>query len=99
MGTDVVFKWTSVHDVYKFPNKAAYYNCDFSQASKLAGTDLTTYTYKSTSAGIVYFSCSVYSGAHCKNNQKLMLEVTGIFSVWANFVASECREGRFIIPA
>ena len=84
VGTDVVFKWSNFHDVYQLPDKAAYDNCDFSKATKLAGTNVNTYTYKSTSEGIVYFSCSVYSGAHCKANQKLTLTVTGMFSVWAN---------------
>ena len=80
VGTDVVFKWSFTHDVFKFPDKTAYDKCDFSKATKLAGTDGSPYTYKATSAGIVYFGCSIANGGHCKAAQKLALTVTGMYS-------------------
>merc|ERR1712032_418754 len=49
--------------------------CDFSKAEELASHKQGPFTYKASSAGIVYFACKV--GGHCSNKQKLALTVTG----------------------
>jgi len=73
LGTEIVFKWIGFHNVYQLPDKNAFDACDFSKATKLASQG--PYTYKASSAGIVYFACEV--GGHCSFNQKLALTVTG----------------------
>ena len=75
LNTKVVFKWKGYHNVYALPDKKAFDACDFSKATKLASHDQGPYTYKASSAGIVYFACEV--GGHCSFNQKLALTVTG----------------------
>ena len=77
VNTDVIFKWSGWHNVWKFPDKAAFDACDFSKATELASGSQNPYTYKAPSTGIVYFGCQVGRGGHCKANQKLALTVTG----------------------
>ena len=75
LNTKAVFKWSGYHNVYELPDKNAFDACDFSKATKLASPDQSPYTYKASSAGIVYFACEV--GGHCSFKQKLALTVTG----------------------
>ena len=88
--TDVVFKWSSYHNVFQFPDKTAYDNCDFSKATELATNDQNPYTYKAKSPGNFYFGCAIGAGGHCRTPQKLPLTITGMFSVWANFFLVSC---------
>ena len=74
-GTDVIFKWSELHDVWLLPNKAAYDACDFSQGKELASTNVNKYTYETLAAGTFYFGCKVT--AHCAYAaMKLVLTVT-----------------------
>ena len=75
LNTEVVFKWSGYHNVYELPDKKAFDACDFSKAKELASHKQGPFTYKASSAGIVYFACKV--GGHCSNKQKLALTVTG----------------------
>merc|ERR1712037_892142 len=80
LNAEVVFKWIGFHNVYQLPDKNAFDACDFSKATKLASQG--PYTYKASSAGIVYFACEV--GGHCSFRQKLALTVTAARRTWAN---------------
>ena len=74
-GTDVIFKWSGLHDVWLLPNKAAYDACDFSEGKELAPTSVNKYTYETLAAGTFYFSCKVTG--HCSlGSMKLVLTVT-----------------------
>merc|ERR1719362_1814286 len=75
LNTEVVFKWSGFHNVYELPDKKAFDACDFSKAKALASHNQGPFTYKASSAGIVYFACKV--GGHCSSKQKLALTVTG----------------------
>ena len=75
LGTEVVFKWSGFHNVYKLPDKDAFDACDLSKATKLVSYDQGPYTYKASSEGSFYFACGV--GIHCAYRQKLALTVTG----------------------
>merc|ERR1712032_594677 len=75
LNTEVVFKWSGFHNVYELPDKKAFDACDFSKAEELASHKQGPFTYKASSAGIVYFACKV--GGHCSSKQKLALTVTG----------------------
>ena len=75
--TDVVFKWSGFHNVYMFPNKADFENCDFTNAQELAWNDQNSFTFKAATPGIFYFGCEVGNGWHCRQPQKLALTVTG----------------------
>merc|ERR1719213_738515 len=91
LNTEVVFKWGGYHNVYKLPDKQAFDACDFSKATKLASYDEGPYTYKASSAGIVYFACEV--GGHCSFRQKLALTVTAR-PTWANVGSNiQCDAG------
>jgi len=72
--TDVVFKFTSFHNVYKFPDKTAFDACDISKATQMALQ--SPYTFKASAAGTVYFGCGVGKGSHCRGGIKLALTVT-----------------------
>merc|ERR1712187_754485 len=76
VNNNVIFKWSAWHNVWKFPDQAAFDACDFSKATELASVNQNPFTYKAPSAGIVYFGCQVGGGVHCKLNQKLALTVT-----------------------
>ena len=80
-GTKVVFKWSNFHDVYQMKDKTAYDKCDFTGGTKLAEASVNSYTYTAKTAGVVYFSCSISSGNHCKSKQKLTLTITGTLCV------------------
>ena len=84
VNTEVVFKWSGFHNVYLFPNKADFDNCDFANAKELATSDQSPFTYKSSSTGTFYFGCAVGDGFHCNQPQKLELTVTG--TLWLNLV-------------
>merc|ERR1712032_644320 len=75
LNTEVLFKWSGFHNVYELPDKKAFDACDFSKAKALASHNQSPFTYKASSAGIVYFACKV--GGHCSSKQKLALTVTG----------------------
>ena len=99
VNTDVIFKWSGWHNVWKFPDKAAFDACDFSRATELAASSKGPYTYQASSAGIVYFGCRVqwFSLSNCKAKQKLALSVTGnvlrfgIFVIFVVGVSVLCR--------
>ena len=83
LGDSVVFTWTGTHDVYRFPDEAAFTSCDFAGATELAPTSVNTYTFETTSPGTFYFGCSV--SAHCSEaGQKLALTVAGMFYMCVN---------------
>ena len=72
----VVFKWNGNHNMYQFPDKDAFENCDFSQATMLSSSSTTSsFTFRARSSGAYYFGCEV--GSHCRYGQKLALQVTG----------------------
>ena len=73
-GTNAVFKWREVHNVWLLPNKAAYDACDFSQARELASSSVHEYTYTASAPGIFYFACEITQ--HCIVNHKMALTVT-----------------------
>ena len=74
VGTNVVFEWSGIHNVWLLPDKAAYDACDITKATELASTSVQEYTYIASEAGTVYFACGV--AGHCKfTNQKLALTV------------------------
>ena len=78
VNTDVVFTWMGDHNVYKFPNKADFDDCDFTKATLLANNTQSPYTFKASSPGVFYFGCRVENGVHCKYvQQKLALIVNG----------------------
>ena len=80
VNTDVVFKWSGYHNVYMFPNKADFDNCDFSEATDLASNLQNPFTFKTSILGVFYFSCPI--GGHCKyGKQKLALNVTSMFTL------------------
>ena len=80
LGDEVMFIWSGMHNVYKFSDKAAFDDCDFSQAILLAPKTEDTYRYKANQVGKVYFSCEI--PGHCEFGQKLELTVLpGIFCV------------------
>lgn len=66
-GDVLTFTWPGGHNVWKFPNKAAFDKCDFSSASQISGGGRSpaSFTVQSTT----YFACQV--GSHCKYGQKL----------------------------
>lgn len=72
-GTTVVFQWMGTHNVFIFPDEAAYKACDFSNADRLSTT--SGFKYVASNAGTFYFGCEV--GSHCAMNQKLSLNVVG----------------------
>ena len=39
VGTKLIFRYSTFHNVYLLPSKEAYDNCDFSGAQRLAGED------------------------------------------------------------
>ena len=81
-GTEVIFNWEFVHNVYMFASASAYTDCDFSGATKLS--DESGYRFSTEhKSGAFYFGCE-YSG-HCKDNQKLHLEVSCEFYVCYHF--------------
>merc|ERR1719408_375930 len=65
VNSNVIFKWSAWHNVWKFPDQAAFDACDFSKATELASVNQNPFTYKAPSAGIVYFGCQVGGGVHC----------------------------------
>ena len=73
-GTDVVFKWINVHNVWLMPNKAAYEACDFSHARELASKSVNEYTYNASAPGTFYFGCRITD--HCRFNHRMALTVT-----------------------
>ena len=78
-GDEVVFKWSGVHNVYRFQSKVAFDVCDFSEAVELASYLQTSYTYKATREGTFFFACKI--PGHCEMGQKMSLAVTsGMFS-------------------
>ena len=89
VNTDVIFKWSGWHNVWKFPDKAAFDACDFSRATELAGSSRGPYTYQASSAGIVYFGCQVqwFFFSNCKAKQKLALSVTGNVLRFGSFIS------------
>ena len=50
----------AIHDVYQFPDKAAYNDCDFSDATEVSDVGPVTVN---VTEGITYFGCAV--GNHC----------------------------------
>jgi Plastocyanin-like domain len=50
----------AIHDVYQFPDKAAYNDCDFSNATEVSDVGPVTIN---VTEGVTYFGCAV--GNHC----------------------------------
>merc|ERR1719362_2055122 len=98
LNTEVVFKWSGFHNVYELPDKKAFDACDFSKAKALASHNQGPFTYKASSAGIVYFACKV--GGHCSSKQKLALTVTGVKGSICQPCKSnlECGKDSFCCP-
>ena len=74
------FKWTGSHNVYKFPDEAAYKSCDFSGATFVSDEALSSrtgkpFTMKLGGPGTYYFGCKVAS--HCKGGQKVAVTIAG----------------------
>ena len=68
----LIFKWKGYHNVFKFKDKTAFDNCDFSGAENLGDESGVKFTTKK--AGTYYFGCEVFG--HCKYHQKLVVKVT-----------------------
>merc|ERR1712032_400450 len=98
LNTEVVFKWSGFHNVYELSDKKAFDACDFSKAKQLASHNQGPFTYKASSAGIVYFACKV--GGHCSSKQKLALTVTGVKGSICQPCKSnlECGKDSFCCP-
>ena len=77
VGTDVRFEWSSYHNVYMFPSKTDFENCNFDKATEVASNDQNPFTFKASTPGTFYFGCEVGNGWHCRTPQKLALTVTG----------------------
>merc|ERR1719326_470666 len=79
LNTDVVFNWGGMdmsHDVWRFPDQAAFDACEFSGAEQLAANEDNPFTYTASTAGTFYFGCKVgEDGTHCNSPQKLKLTV------------------------
>merc|ERR1719326_2454329 len=77
LNTDVVFNWGGMdmsHDVWRFPDQAAFDACEFSGAEQLAANEDNPFTYTASTAGTFYFGCKVgEDGTHCNSPQKLKL--------------------------
>ena len=70
-----VFKWAGfegAHNVWQFPDKAAFDSCNFIKAVEKSKT--SPYTFTPTKPGTYYFGCEV--GAHCKFEQKVAITIT-----------------------
>jgi Plastocyanin-like domain len=50
----------AIHDVYQFPDKAAYNDCDFSNATEVSDVGPVSIN---VTEGVTYFGCAV--GNHC----------------------------------
>jgi hypothetical protein len=67
------FNHNGGHNVYRFPNKAAYDQCDFSGATMLSSANAYTY-HVDVQSGELYFGCQV--GNHCvTGNQRVIAKV------------------------
>merc|ERR1719321_1892887 len=79
LNTDVVFTWGGMdmsHDVWRFPDQAAFDACEFSAAEQLASNEQNPFTYTASTASTFYFGCNLGDdGTHCNSPQKLALTV------------------------
>ncbi|CAI5475024.1 unnamed protein product [Closterium sp. Yama58-4] len=79
-GDQLMFKWLGEHDVWRFPTKIAYDNCDFTLATQLhpkTGIFGAHYFYpvKDIHKGTtLYFGCAV--GNHCARKMKAKVVVS-----------------------
>ncbi|CAI7805031.1 unnamed protein product [Closterium sp. NIES-53] len=79
-GDQLLFKWLGEHDVWQFPAKIAYDNCDFTLATQLypkTGIFGAHYFYpvKNIQKGTtLYFGCAV--GNHCARKMKAKVVVS-----------------------
>ena len=79
VGDEVMFIWSGMHNVWRFSNRKAFDDCDFSQAVELAPKTENKFRYTAKDIGKFYFSCEI--PGHCDLGQKLELLVTpGTFS-------------------
>lgn len=71
-GDQLTFDWNGTfHNVYQFPNKTAYNDCDFTNATKIGTTGPVTIN---VTEGLTYYGCSV--GVHCSTHgQKVVVIV------------------------
>jgi len=74
-GTKLVLNYSGFHDVWRFPNKAAWAACDFSGATQICGTTVTKCTITLNTVGNRFYGCNV--GSHCSGSKmKLLVKVT-----------------------
>ena len=73
VGTTVTFTWTDTHDVWEFPDEAAYNSCDFTGAVEHASTSVQTVDIvpATSTAQTKYFGCKVSD--HCNEGQKVVI--------------------------
>jgi hypothetical protein len=60
-----------VHNVYQFPDKFAYNDCNFSNATEVSDSGPVTIN---VTEGVTYFGCSV--GNHCKTHGMRVAVIT-----------------------
>jgi hypothetical protein len=76
-GDTVKFLFGAFHDVYKFRNKGAFENCDFTRADKVCdrGASPCVISDLDDDGKFHFFGCSI--GTHCSNgNMKLEIIVS-----------------------
>jgi hypothetical protein len=87
VGTRLVFKYSSGHNLWQMPSQSAYDSCDFSGANELAkknhgggtsGQEANLYEMTATTAGTLWFACEVRppDHSHCNSGQKVAITVT-----------------------
>jgi len=70
-GDSITLMWTNdygSHNVYMMPDKEAFDACDFSDATMLADSSVTEYTF-TVAEEPMYFACEIQG--HCFGGQKL----------------------------
>merc|ERR1712178_545445 len=72
-------EWTGPHNVYMFPDKAAFDACDFSKAAMIGDQSGTVFDIPNTAGqhegdiDTLYFACQVTG--HCAAGQKIAVSV------------------------
>lgn len=77
LGSRVRFGYTPVHNVQLMKDKTAFDSCNFGGATEIgsltAGATAQGVLWTAATVGTYYVSCSV--GAHCHNDQKIVIHV------------------------